>query len=135
MKTTGYTASSGRFCPLGHLLETALALTHDHRLEPAVAVPRHLDLHRTDLGEHRLGSGAVAGVAVIALDRVVLGIAQVLAHLRLQGGLKHRLGQPRQQPTGADQLDPLGAGAVHELLNELLLINLSRQRLDRLGHC
>jgi len=45
------------------------------------------------------------------------------------------LGQPRQQPTGADELDPLDAGAVHELLSELLLINLSWHRLNRLGRC
>ena len=93
-----------------------------------------LNLHRADLGEHRLGTSAVARVAPVAPGRVVLVIAQVLAHLRLQGGLKHRLGQPIQQPARADQVDPFCTGPVHELLSELLLINLSRHGLDHLGH-
>jgi hypothetical protein len=33
-----------------------------------------------------------------------------------------------------DQLHPVSAGLIHQLLRELLLINLSRHGLDRLGH-
>jgi hypothetical protein len=54
---------------------------------------------------------------------------QVLARLRFQGGFEHRLGQAR--PGRRDH--PVGAGCVHELLGELLLINLIRHDLDRLG--
>jgi len=66
---------------------------------------------------------------------VVLVITQVVGHLRLQGGLQHGRGQPSEQPTGADQINPVSACPVHQILRELLLINLSRHRLDRLGHC
>jgi len=79
-------------------------------------------------------AGAIAGVAAVAPGRVVSVIAQMLGHLRLERGLKHRLGQPRQKPARADELDPLGAGGFHELLGELLLINTIRHSLDRLGH-
>jgi hypothetical protein len=86
-----------------------------------VAVARNLDLHRSDLGQHRLDAGAVAGVAAIAPDRVMALIAQMLAHLRFQGGLKHRLGQPGQQAARADELHPLRPGGLNKLLGELLL--------------
>ena len=36
-------------------VQTALALADDHRLEAGVAVARHVELDRTDLGDHRLG--------------------------------------------------------------------------------
>ena len=103
-------------------VQPSLPLPHDPRLERAVPVPGHLDLDRADLGQHRLRPGAVAGVAAVAAGRVVLVIAQVLGDLRLQGGLQHRLGQPGQQAARADQLDPFGAGLLHQLLRELLLI-------------
>jgi hypothetical protein len=38
----------------------ALALADDLRLERAVPIPRHLDLDRADLGQHRLAAAAVA---------------------------------------------------------------------------
>ena len=68
------------------------------------------------------GRVPVARVAAVAAGRVVLVVAEMLAHLGLQRGLEHRLGQPGQQPARADQLDPLGAGLLHQLLRELLLI-------------
>lgn len=61
-------------------------------------------------------------------------MAQVLAHFRVQGGLEHGLGLPGQQPSWADELDPVSAGRRHKLLSKLLLIYTSRHRLDRLGH-
>jgi hypothetical protein len=70
-----------------------LPLLDDHRLEAGVPVAGDLDLDRSDLGEHRLGPGAVAGVAAPTADWVVLVIAQVLSHLRVQRGLQHVLGQ------------------------------------------
>lgn len=51
----------------------------------------YLDLHRPDLGQHRLGPGAVAGVPAPATGRV---IAQMLGHLGFQRGFQHLLGQP-----------------------------------------
>ena len=44
--------------------------------------------HRPDLGEHRLGPGAVAGVAAAAAGTVVLVVAEVFGDLRLQRGLQ-----------------------------------------------
>jgi hypothetical protein len=107
---------------------------HDDRVETGVAVPRNLDLHRSDLGQHRLDAGAVARVAAIAPDRVVAVVAEMLAHLRFQGGLEHRPGQPGQQAVRADELHPLCPGGLDELLGELLLINPIRHDLDRRGH-
>ena len=73
--------------------QPTLTLLDDLRIERAVGVPGHLDLDRPDLGEHRLGPGAVARVAAATAGRVVLVIAQVLGHLRVQRGLQHVLGQ------------------------------------------
>lgn len=115
-------------------IQPPLPLAHQLRGETAVAITRHLDLDRADLSQHRLGPGAVARVAAIAAGGLVLVVAQVLAHLRIQSGLEHLLGQPRQRAVRADQVDPIGAGLVHQFLRELLLINLSRHRLDALGH-
>jgi hypothetical protein len=64
----------------------------------------------------------------------MLVIPQVLGHFRFQRGFQHRLGQPSQQTTLADQLHPLGTGLLHQFLSESLLINLRRHGLDRLGH-
>src|SRR6478735_6042157 len=44
-------------------VQAPLPFPDDARLEGAVPVPGHLDLHRADLGEHRLGPCAIAGVA------------------------------------------------------------------------
>jgi hypothetical protein len=40
-------------------------LTYNDRLERAIAVPWHLDLHRPQLGQHRLGPAAVTGVGAV----------------------------------------------------------------------
>jgi hypothetical protein len=65
----------------------------------------------------------------------VLVVTDVLAHLGLERGLQHRLGQPRQQPTRPNEIHSVGPGLLDKLLGELLVINLSRHGLDRLGHC
>jgi hypothetical protein len=65
----------------------------------------------------------------------VLVVADVLGQLRLERGLQHRLRQPGQQPTGADQVHPLDPGSGHRILGELLLIDLLRHGQDRLGDC
>ena len=55
-----------------HLIDPGqppLPLGDDFRLETGVPVPRHGDLHRPGLGEHRLGPVAIAGIAAIAARR------------------------------------------------------------------
>jgi hypothetical protein len=64
----------------------------------------------------------------------VLLIAEVLAHLRVQRGLEHVLGQLAQQPARADQLDVLLLRLLHQLLSKLSLINRTYgHRLDHLA--
>src|SRR6195952_3890620 len=57
--TGGQAAGGQREHDLVDPVQAPLALLDDHRLEARVPVTRHLDLHRPDLGEHRLGPGAV----------------------------------------------------------------------------
>ncbi|MDR7303552.1 hypothetical protein JOF55_003733 [Haloactinomyces albus] len=47
-------------------VQSALPLAHGLRLEPAVAVPGHLELDAADLGDQRLRPGAVAGLKLKA---------------------------------------------------------------------
>jgi hypothetical protein len=58
----------------------------------------------------------------------------VVAHLFLECGLHDRLRQAREQATPADQLHTLGTRLVDQFLSKLLLVNVSRHGLDRLGH-
>lgn len=52
----GHEATGGqRAHDLVDLVQAPLALLDDHRVEAGVAVTRHLDLDRPDLGEHGLG--------------------------------------------------------------------------------
>ncbi len=71
-----------------------------HRGRARRVRPRGCTPRRTAFREipSRLGPRAVARVGPVAAGRVVLVGAQVLADLRLQGGLEHSLGQPGQQP-------------------------------------
>ena len=101
-------------------VEPAAALGHDHRLERAGPVPRHLEVHRADLGQHRLGPGPIASVPRMMPGRIVPVIAHVLGQLRLQRRLQHRLGQPGQQAARAHQRHTLLVGAVHQLHRQLL---------------
>jgi hypothetical protein len=59
--TAGSVAELGGV-PEGRADLLALSQSHVDRLELSVPVPRHLDLDRPDLGVHRLGPGAIAGV-------------------------------------------------------------------------
>ena len=93
-----------------------LPLLHDLRLERCVGVAGHLDLHRTDLGQHRLRPGPVAGVAAVPADRIVLVVAEMVGHLLLERGLQHPFRELVQQPVRADQLHPLLLGLRQQLL-------------------
>jgi hypothetical protein len=112
--------------------EPSLALADDLRLERRLSVPRDLDLDRPDLREHRLGACPVTAVAAVASCRVVLLVAEVLAHLGVQRRLEHALGQLAQQPARADQLDVLLSRLLQQLLSKLSLIN--RIHVHRLDH-
>ena len=96
-------------------------LAHDLRFERAVTIAGHLDVDRADIGDHRLGPGAVTRVVPVAALHGVLLIAEMAVHLTLQAGLEHPAGQIAEQPTRAGQLHPLGLGSIHELLGELLI--------------
>jgi hypothetical protein len=104
-----------------HAGQAPLPLGHELRLERGLPIPRHLDLHRAGLGQHRLGPLAVAGVLTVAADRVVLAIAEMVIHLALQSGLDDHLGQPAQQPAFARQLQPLSPSPLAQLANQLLI--------------
>jgi hypothetical protein len=101
--------------------EPPLPFSDDFRLEAGIPVSRHRELHRPGIGEHRLGPVAIAGIPAIAAFRIVLGIAQVVVQLALQGALDHHLGQLAQQPALAGQLQPAGAGPLGELAQHLLI--------------
>ena len=62
---------------LGHRVDIGqppLTLLHDHRLERARPVPRHLNAHLTGgVGQHRLTARAVADVARPAIGDLCLG--------------------------------------------------------------
>ena len=48
-------------------------------------------------------------------------VAQMFIHLDLQPGLEDLLGEITQQPSRADQIDPVGAGSCDELLRDRLI--------------
>lgn len=105
---------------LVHAAQAALALADQLGVEAPVPVAGHGELDRADIGDHRLGAGAVAGVRPVAPGRVMLVVAHVVGHLGLQAGLEHPLGQIPQQAARADQIHALGAGLLHQLLGQLL---------------
>src|SRR5262249_27848943 len=107
-----------------------LALLDDLRLEACLPIPRHLDLDRTDIGQHGLGPHPLPAVAPAGARRVVLLIAEVVGDLALQGGLQHPFGQLLEQPALAGQLEPARAGPLYQLPDQLLVQNIRRQ-LDR----
>src|SRR5271165_5434252 len=49
----------------------------DYRLETGIPVPRHAELHRAHLGDHRLGAVAITGIAAIAAFRVGASFLEV----------------------------------------------------------
>ena len=60
---------------------------------------------------------------MVSAGGMMLVVAEMVAHLRLERGLEHLLGQLVQQPAGADKLDPLLPRLRQELLGKLLLIH------------
>jgi hypothetical protein len=73
--------------------QPALTLLDDLRLERGIRIPRHVDVNRPDLGEHRLGPHPVTGVAAAPPGPVMPVITQMLGHLGIQRGLQHVLRQ------------------------------------------
>jgi hypothetical protein len=106
---------------LVHPGQAPLALAHDPRLERGVPVARDVDLHRPDLGQHRLGPVPVAGVAAITPDGVVAVVAEVVGDLALQRGLHQPLRQLGQQPCFAGQRQPAGTGPPGQPSDQLLI--------------
>jgi hypothetical protein len=119
----GQTAGIQRQHDLINAGQPALPFGHDHRLEAAISVPRHLDVDLTGIGQHRLGAFPVAGVAQVSAHRLMPVIAQMLSQLLIQGGLDHRLGQRLQQPARPSQGNPLGAGLTDQLLGRSQLLS------------
>lgn len=127
-KFTGLTAIS--------LANRAASLILDQlRLKRPVPITGHLDVHRSHIGQHLLGPGAVAGVGSVSAGRLVLVVAEMLRHLRLETGLQHVLGQAAQQPTWPDQIDAILAGTFHQLLSELLVLRRPFRRFRCFHHC
>src|SRR6266516_4471038 len=103
MNSTGSTASRGRGCQAARPSST------------------HVKVDRADLGQHRLGPSAVAGVGAVAAGRVAVWVAEVVGELALQGALQDQLGELLQQPVRADQADPPGAGLGDQPRGQLLV--------------
>ena len=57
----------------------------------------------------------VPGVSQVPADRLMLVVAEMVAHLHIQRRLNHRLGQRLEQPIGAGQ----GGAAVAGLTDQL----------------
>ncbi len=79
-------------------VQPTLPLVHDLRLQAPVAVPRDVNPHRPELGEHRLRALAIAGVLPVAAGPVVLVIADVLGNLHLERGVVTLLVRPVSSP-------------------------------------
>ena len=126
---------------LAHPGQPPLPFPDDDRLERAIAVSRHLDPDRTyRIGDHGLGGGAVARVRGPAvLGFLVLGAAQVLGHLLVQGRLQHAFGELFEQSVGPCQVQSFFLGHAHECERCLPLgVAFFRVRLLRrchVSHC
>jgi hypothetical protein len=109
-------ADARRLSPrIGHPGQPPLMLADDPRLEAAVSIAGHRDLHRADLGEHRLTPPPIAGVLPVTAGRITRGVAEMIVELALRRGLQHGLGQPGQQRTPTSQLQPLRPGPIGQL--------------------
>ena len=60
---------------------------------------------------------------MVSAGGMMLVVAEMVAHLRLERGLQHLLGELVQQASRADQLDSLLPRLREELLGQLLLIH------------
>jgi hypothetical protein len=107
-----------------HLIDPGqppLPFGDDFRLEAGIPVPRHGNLHRPGIGEHRLGPAAVTGIAAVAAFRVMLAVAEVIVQLAFQRALDDHLGQPAQQAALTGQLQAAPAGPLGKLPQQLLI--------------
>lgn len=104
-------------------------LADDSRAERASTIARHVHHHLPDLGRDRLRRRSVARVPEITAHRIVLVIAQMRRHLRLQRRLQHLTSQPRQQPTLTRQLHATLGRIIHQLLSYHAQISRLRQLL------
>jgi len=62
-------------------VQAPLTLPDDLRFMGSVAVPRHVQLDRAGLGQHRLGSIPVAAVPTALTDRVADLVTEVIGQL------------------------------------------------------
>lgn len=84
--------------------QPAGALRDELRGERALTIARLIQLHRADLGGHRL---AVRAIAVIAVPAAGVGLPdQVLGQLRTHPTLEHGLEPLVQKAVRASQLQP-----------------------------
>ncbi len=110
-------------------IQPSLPLRDDHRLERPVPVPGNLDLHGSDLGEHRLRPRPVAHV--LADRGPAMIVAEVFGQLSVQRRLEDVLRELIQQPSRADQAHALLLRLRQQPLGKVLLIdNLSRHGID-----
>jgi hypothetical protein len=72
---------------------------------------------------------------MVAPDRVMLVIAEMLGHLLLERGLEDLVGELVRQPVRADQLDPLLLGLGQELLGQPVAGRASCLLLPRSPAC
>lgn len=100
---------------LVHPAQTPLPLLDQLRLERPCPVPRHSDLDRPRLGDHRLRPVPVAVVLPAALGPLTGLVPQVIGELALQGGLQYPFGQLLQQAALPGELHPTGLGPGHQL--------------------
>jgi hypothetical protein len=102
-------------------------LGHHGRGEGPGPVPGDVQLDRPDVGQHRLAGRSVAGVARSGTGRIALLVAEMLGHLGLQRAFQDQFDQPGQQPAFADQVHPLAAGPLDQLLGQIP-VQLGRTR-------
>jgi hypothetical protein len=103
---------------LVHTAQTPLTLLDQLRLEGPGPIPRHSDLDRPRLGDHRLGPVPVAVVLPAALGPLTVLVAQVIGELALQRGLQHPLRQLLQQAAFPGELHPTGLSPGHQLSHQ-----------------
>jgi hypothetical protein len=103
-----------------------LPLGHNHRLKRGLPIPRHVNLHRPSLPQHRFRPGPIPRIPPIAPNRIMLTVPEMIIHLTLQGGLQDHLGQPAQQPTLPSQLQTLSPGPINQLPNQVLIQAIGR---------
>ena len=115
-------------------MQPPLALLDQLRLERRVPIARDIPRHGAVLGQHLLRSGAVAGVpAVTTLDSMLV-VTQMLGHLGFEASLEHPLRETGQHPVGADQIQTLVLGLLHQLLSKLQLLLRPLPIVGRLDH-